>query len=93
MIIITTKRRLEFALQQLWAKIKATFALINHTHTSAEISDLQTECSQKEIEQIFDGLMWEDDSMWLPSMDIDQRGNVALNIDVDGYGNATFADN
>lgn len=49
-----------------------------------------TECSKKEVEQMYDGEMYEEDSMWLPSMDIDEDGDVALNMVVDSEGNATF---
>lgn len=38
--IIVTKRRLEFEISQLWAKIKNTFARISHTHSISEVSDL-----------------------------------------------------
>lgn len=60
--------------------------LLEHAGTSFE------ECTRKEVEQMFDGLMYESDSMWLPSMDVDARGNVALNIVVDSEGNATFVE-
>lgn len=48
------------------------------------------EPTTKEVEQMYDGEMYEEDSMWLPSMDIDEDGDVALNIVVDSEGNATF---
>ena len=42
------------------------------------------------FEQLFDGDMYDDDHMWLPSMDIDEQGYVALNIVVDNEGYAHF---
>lgn len=42
MIIITTKRRLELAIGQLWAKIKANFASISHTHSINQVNGLST---------------------------------------------------
>lgn len=50
------------------------------------------ECSKKQIEQMFDGEMWDADGLWLPSMDIDDEGGVALNIEVDDDGGAHFLD-
>lgn len=38
--IIVTKRRLEFEISQLWAKIKNTFARISHTHSISDVSEL-----------------------------------------------------
>ena len=38
--IIVTKRRLEFEISQLWAKIKNTFARISHTHSVSDVSEL-----------------------------------------------------
>ena len=50
------------------------------------------ECSTKEVECLFDGEMYEEseDYMWLPSMDIDDDGYVALNILIDDDGYANF---
>ncbi len=39
--IIVTKRRLEFSISQLWAKIKTSFARISHSHTITDIEDLR----------------------------------------------------
>ena len=49
-------------------------------------------CTEKEMEQTLDGLMWDDEWMWLPSMDIDEEGFVALNIEIDEDGWAHFVD-
>lgn len=38
--IIVTKRRLEFEISQLWAKIKNTFARISHTHSINQVTGL-----------------------------------------------------
>lgn len=51
-----------------------------------------TEPQRKEVEQMFDGEMIDDAYMWLPSMDIDEDGYVALNIVVDNEGWAHFVD-
>ena len=56
------------------------------------LENIPVECSTKEVEHMFDGEMVSDDSMWLPSMDIDTDGDVALNIIVDVNGNAYFVD-
>ena len=57
------------------------------------ILEYPTEVPKKQVEEMFNGEMWEgDDWMWLPSMDVDANGNVTLNIVVDEEGNATFID-
>lgn len=38
--IIVTKRRLEFSISQLWAKIKTSFARISHSHPITDIADV-----------------------------------------------------
>ena len=48
------------------------------------------EASKKEVEQMFDGIMYDEYHMWLPSMDIDNEGYVQLNITVDSEGYASF---
>lgn len=48
------------------------------------------ECTKQEIEQMFDGWMFDEESMSLPSMDIDGDGYVALDITVDNNGVAIF---
>lgn len=49
-----------------------------------------TECSKKEVEQMYDGEMWDEEYMWLPSMDIDDDGYIPLNIEMDIFGYANF---
>ena len=48
------------------------------------------EPTPQEVEQMFDGEMWDEEYMWLPSMDIDEDGYIPLNIDVDIFGYAHF---
>lgn len=57
-----------------------------------EINDTISGCDDKDMEQLLDGLMWDEDYMWLPSMDIDEEGFVALNIEIDEEGWAHFVD-
>lgn len=57
-----------------------------------EIYDTISGCDDKDMEQLLDGLMWDEDYMWLPSMDIDEEGFVALNIEIDEEGWAHFVD-
>lgn len=49
-------------------------------------------CTDKEMEHTLDGLMWDEEWMWLPSMDIDEEGFIPLNIEIDEDGYAHFVD-
>lgn len=49
-----------------------------------------SEATTKEVEQMFDGFMVDDTTMDLPSMDIDEQGYVALDIEVDKDGYVRF---
>ena len=48
------------------------------------------EATAKDVEQMFDGIMEDEDYMNLPSMDFDSDGYVALNISVDSDGYVHF---
>ena len=57
-----------------------------------EINETVSGCTDKEMEQVLDGLMWDEDYMWLPSMDIDEEGFVELDFEIDENGWAHFVD-
>ena len=50
------------------------------------------EPQRKEVEQMFDGEMWDEDWMWCPSLDLDDEGYAQLNVVVDEDGWAHFVD-
>lgn len=48
------------------------------------------EPTTQEVEQMYDGEMWDEEYMWLPSMDIAEDGYIPLNIEMDIFGYAHF---
>ena len=83
--------RLDQVIAQYEAMTKETEAARDRFIQEALAFDLQ-ECTQKQVEQIFDGLMWEEDWMWCPSVDVDADGYAQLNVVVDEDGWAHFVD-
>ena len=56
------------------------------------LEHLPEPCTKKEVEQIFDGIMWEDEYIWLPSADLDEEGFATLNVSIDEEGYGHFED-
>ena len=81
--------RLDQVIAQYEAMTKEAEAARDEFYRKARNLDIR-ECTKKQVEQLFDGDMYDDDHMWLPSMDIDEQGYVALNIVVDNEGYAHF---
>ena len=81
--------RLDQVIAQYEAMTKEAEAARDEFYRKARNLDIR-ECTKKQVEQLFDGDMYDDDYMWLPSMDIDEQGYVALNIVVDNEGYAHF---
>ena len=84
--------RLDLLIAQYEALKKEAEAARDEFIREALAFDMQ-ECTQKQVEQIFDGLMWEGDEwMWCPSLDVDADGYAQLNVVVDEEGWAHFVD-
>lgn len=77
---------------ELFAHIPEIQADIEHAQEIINdyLENLPVECSRQDVEQMFDGLMWDDDYMWLPSLTIDEEGYGQLDIEVDEDGYAHF---
>ncbi|MBQ6724038.1 MAG: hypothetical protein IJQ84_05950 [Paludibacteraceae bacterium] len=76
---------------ELFAKIPAIQEEIRQMQEGLA-ANMPESCTDKDLEQTLDGLMWDDEWMYLPSMDIDEDGFVALNIEIDANGWAHFVD-
>lgn len=81
--------RLDQVIAQYEAMIKEAEAARVRFIQEALAFDMQ-ECTRKQVEQMFDGIMADENYMNLPSMDIDNEGYVALNISVDDEGYVHF---